>query len=80
VPAALAVEQILPILDDVRAVICDGRIPDLVDGEWVKRELGLEGEAIGRALNSLRHAEIAGLVRSVVAAKEYLKSAWRREG
>jgi poly(A) polymerase len=80
VPAALAVEQILPILDDVRAVICDGRIPDLVDGEWVKKELGLEGEAIGRALNSLRHAEIAGLVRSVVAAKEYLKSAWRREG
>ena len=39
-PADLAVEQILPILDDVRAVICDGRIPDLVDGEWIKEELG----------------------------------------
>jgi hypothetical protein len=78
--AHLAVEQILPILDDVRAVMCDGRIPDLVDGEWVKEELGLEGEAIGRALSSLRHAEIAGMVRSAEAAKEYLKNVWRREG
>lgn len=74
-PADLAVEQILPILDDVRAVICDGRIPDLVDGEWIKEELGLEGEAIGRALNSLRFAEISGQVRSVEAAKEFLKKA-----
>jgi poly(A) polymerase len=77
--AGLTVEQILPILDDVRAIICDGRIPDLVDGEWVKGELGLEGEAIGRALNSLRHAEIAGQVRSVEAAKEFLKSTVKRE-
>jgi poly(A) polymerase len=72
-PVALAVEAILPILDDVRAVIYIGRIPDLVDGEWIKKELGLEGEAVGRALNSLRHAEIAGRVRNVEAAKEYLK-------
>lgn len=79
-PAALAVEQILPILDDVREVICAGRIPDLVDGEWVKKELGLEGEAVGRALNSLRQAEIAGQVRSVEAAKEFLRSARKREG
>jgi hypothetical protein len=76
----LAVEQILPILDDVRAVICDGRIPDLVDGEWVKKELGLEGEAVGRVLSSLRQAEIAGQVRSVEAAKEFLRSARKREG
>jgi poly(A) polymerase len=79
-PAALAVEQILPILDDVRAVDDGGRIPDLVDGEWVRGELGLEGEAIGRALSSLRQAEIAGQVRSVEAAKEFLKRAWKREG
>lgn len=78
-PAGLAVEQILPILDDVRAVAGDGRIPDLVDGEWVRKELGLEGEAIGRALNSLRQAEIAGQVCSVEAAQEFLKSLGRRE-
>jgi poly(A) polymerase len=79
-PAGLAVEQILPILDDVRAVTCDGRIPDLVDGEWVRKELGLEGEAIGQALNSLRLAEIAGQVQSVEAAQEFLKSLGRTEG
>jgi poly(A) polymerase len=79
-PAALAVEQILPILDDVRAVDDGGRIPDLVDGEWVRGELGLEGEAIGRALSSLRQAEISGQVRSVEAAKEFLKRDWKREG
>lgn len=79
-PAAPAVEQILPILDDVRAVIGDGRIVDLVDGEWVTRELGLEGEAIGRALKALRQAEIAGQVRSAGEAKAFLRSAGKREG
>jgi poly(A) polymerase len=79
-PAVLAVERILPILDDVRAVIRDGRIPDLVDGEWVRKEIGLEGEEIGRALSSLRDAEIAGRVRGVEMAKEFLKGAVRREG
>ena len=79
-PAALAVEQILPILDDVRTVTFDGRIPNLVDGDWVRKELGLEGEAIGQALSALRHAEIAGQVCSVEAAQEFLKSLGRREG
>lgn len=78
-PPTLAAEQILPILDDVRAVIGDGRIVDLVDGEWVKEELGLEGEAIGRALSSLRRAEITGEVRSVEEAKAFLRSAGKRE-
>lgn len=80
VPAVLAVEQILPVLDDVRAVIRYGRIPDLVEGEWVRKELGLEGEEIGRALNSLRDAEIAGHVRCIETAKEFLKETVRREG
>lgn len=79
-PAARAVEKILPILDSLRAVMRDGRIPDLVDGEWVRKELGLEGAAIGRALNSLRHAEISGQVGSAEAAKEYLKSITINEG
>lgn len=79
-PPTLAVEQILPILDDVQAVIGDGRIPDLVDGDWVKEELGLEGEAIGRALSALRRAEITGQVRSAEEAREFLRSAGKREG
>jgi poly(A) polymerase len=79
-PAARAVEKILPILDALRAVMRNGRIPDLVDGDWVRKELGLEGEAIGRALNSLRQAEISGQVGSAEAAKEFLRSIAINEG
>jgi poly(A) polymerase len=79
-PAGRAVEKILPILDALRAVMRDGRVPDLVDGDWIREELGLEGGAVGRALNSLRRAEISGQVGTAEAAKEYLKSLTINDG
>lgn len=79
-PVELAVERILPLLDDVRATIQNGRIPDLVDGDWVRTELGLSGVAIGQVMQALRIAEIEGRVCSVESARAFLCNAGRREG
>ncbi len=72
-PPAKAVERVLPILDDFRAVAREGRVPDLVDGDWIRRELQLEGPAVGRALDGLRQEEIAGRVRTEEEGRGFLR-------
>jgi len=79
-PVDLAVGQVLPFLDDVRATLRDGRIPDLVDGDWVRNELGLSGMEIGKVLQSLRIAEIEGRVWIVETAREFLRNGGRLDG
>ncbi len=52
-----------------------GRIPDLVDGQWLRKTLGLqEGPAIGLALAALRREEIAGRVASRQEGEAFLVS------
>jgi poly(A) polymerase len=52
-----------------------GRIPDLVDGQWLRKTLGMqEGPAIGLALAALRREEIAGRVANRREAEAFLTS------
>jgi len=71
--------EIVPAIFDLFADVAntqqDGRIPDLVDGDWIRRELGWsEGPAIGKALSRLRRQEIEGRVKSLAEARKFLKS------
>ncbi|MFA5516585.1 MAG: hypothetical protein WDA20_09890 [Desulfuromonadales bacterium] len=75
--AALA--QMLPVLRAYRKHNANGRVPDLIDGIWLRENLGIgEGQAAGEALAAVRREEIAGRVRSVKNAKDFLLSR-RRE-
>jgi len=63
------------LLRDLATVMVDGRIPDLVDGRWLCRELGLSpGPEVGRALEILRQAEIEGTVATPEQARKLLIS------
>ncbi len=56
------------------------RIPPLVDGRWMREELGYpEGLGIGEALASLRAEEIAGRVRTTEEARDYLRRREKRD-
>ena len=73
-PAA-ALGRVLPLLRDYLEVAGEGgRIADLVDGHWLRENLGLEeGRGVGEALTALRREEIAGRVRTPEAAREFLR-------
>ncbi|MEZ4599177.1 MAG: hypothetical protein R2940_05255 [Syntrophotaleaceae bacterium] len=61
--------------EDLHACLVEGRIPDLVDGQWLQRHVGLEqGPEVGRALAALRHEEIAGRVNNRQEAELFLQS------
>jgi poly(A) polymerase len=61
------------LLRDLATVMVDGRVPDLVDGRWLCRELGLSpGPEVGRALEILRQAEIEGTVATPEQARKLL--------
>ena len=61
------------ILRAYRQQAIAGRIPDLVDGDWLQRHLGVgEGKETGRLLAALRREEIAGRVRSTAQASDFL--------
>ncbi|ALC16609.1 tRNA nucleotidyltransferase/poly(A) polymerase [Desulfuromonas soudanensis] len=63
------------LLRDLATVMVAGRIPDLVDGRWLCRELGLSpGPEVGRALGILRQAEIEGTVETPEQARNLLIS------
>jgi poly(A) polymerase len=63
------------LLKDLDAVIVEERIPDLVDGQWLCRELDLTpGPEVGRALEALRLAEIEGAVKTPDQARKFLIS------
>ena len=51
----------------------DGRIPDLVDGDWVRRHLHLsQGADIGNCLDLLRLEEISGRVNTAEEGRKFL--------
>ena len=53
----------------------DGRIPDLVDGDWVRRHLHLsQGADVGNCLVLLRREEIAGRVNTAEEGRKFLIS------
>jgi len=68
-----AVRNLLaPILDLVAELPDAKRVPPLVDGSWLKMELGVEGAELGAIHENLRHAEISGVVSNVDEARQYL--------
>jgi poly(A) polymerase len=70
---APAVLRLQPYLAAWRQEAPEGRIPDLVDGDWVREHLGLaEGPDIGAALAAVRDAELAGQVTSAEEARHFL--------
>jgi poly(A) polymerase len=70
-----AAAEVLPLLHDVIDCTRGGRIPDLIDGRWVRENLGLgEGPEVGSVLEMLRREEIAGRVKSAHEARKFLKS------
>jgi poly(A) polymerase len=64
---------LLPAVADLEAHSSDGRIPDLVNGEWLQQQLGLSGPQIGQALEALRQEEIAGRIADRTAAETFLR-------
>jgi poly(A) polymerase len=72
-PAGTAVARITPILNDFRTITQNGRIPDLVDGEWIKKEFGLNGPVVGKMLGELRKEEMADRVGNSDEAKKFLR-------
>lgn len=62
-------------LNDYHDHLRHGRIPDLVDGAWVRQHLGLsDGRRIGEALRNLRAAELSGQVKNPDGARKFLES------
>ncbi len=58
-----------------------GRIPDLVDGEWIRKQLGLPGgPTIGEILQRLRREEIAGRVQTREDAEKFARRAAEIKG
>lgn len=72
-PPAAAAARFLPVLRDYLSLARDGRIPDLVDGDWVRENLGIAaGPPLGAALAALRREEIGGRVRTPEEARSFL--------
>ncbi|MDX9710001.1 MAG: hypothetical protein RBT64_10660 [Trichloromonas sp.] len=62
-------------LTDYREHLRHGRIPDLVDGAWVRQHLVIsDGRRIGETLRKLRAAELSGHVKTPDEARKFLES------
>ncbi|SDM18833.1 poly(A) polymerase [Geoalkalibacter ferrihydriticus] len=58
----------------------DGRVPPLLGGDWVRRELHVSnGRTVGKLLDALTEAELNGSVTSPESAQEFLKSLSQKE-
>lgn len=68
-----------PFLHDFLRYSEDGRVPDLVDGRWMRQHLGITGPAIGEALVALRKEEAAGRVRNVAEGRKFLEFFVKKE-
>lgn len=67
-----------PLMNLVARLPDPGRVPPLVDGNWLKSEYGLEGVELGAALSEVRRAEIRGVVAGVEEARQYLARSLRK--
>ncbi len=58
-----------------RQLAVQGRVPDLVSGDWLRSNLGIaDGPQLGRLLDEVRQAERAGRVKTRVEGEKLLKS------
>lgn len=64
--------QLAPIMALLAELPEVKRLPPLVNGSWLKSELGAEGMELGAILAQLRLAEIDGVVNDAVDARRYL--------
>lgn len=67
-----------PLLNLVACLPEPGRVPPLIDGNWLRNEYGLEGVELGAALSEVRRAEIRGIVASAEEARQYLAGSLRK--
>ncbi len=71
----IVINRVLPVLHDHCRLAVAGRIPDLLDGGWLRQNLGIEeGRAAGTALAMVRREEIAGRVQNAAQAADFLRS------
>lgn len=58
-----------------RQLALQGRVPDLLSGDWVRTKLGIsDGPQLGQALEQLRQAEREGRVKTRAEGEKLLKS------
>lgn len=73
-PFEQTARQLWPFLDALDRHQIDGRVPPLVNGDWMRRYLHLQGPDIGRCLEQLRLQEIEGRIHSRAQAEFFLKT------
>ncbi|HKK00946.1 MAG TPA: hypothetical protein VJ955_02160, partial [Desulfuromonadales bacterium] len=72
-PAQMPRSHLAAALTALRRYCREGRIPDLVDGDWVRRNLLLSrGADVGKCLDFLRREEIAGRVKTAEEGRKFL--------
>lgn len=70
--------RLRPYLEAVAELGNPAQVPPLVAGEWLMRELAVTGAALGAALDTLRRAEIAGVVSNCEEARQFLRKDRRK--
>lgn len=79
-PDASTAQRLTRALSAWLSLNVDGRIPPLVEGTWLTRELGIsEGKQVGLLLGRLADAEARGLVDTPETARNFLKSLNKKE-
>jgi len=71
---------LLPVLRDLQQCRVQGRVPGLVTGRWLEKELQIKGQEVGNYLAALRKEEIAGRVLNSRQAEQFLLQLRNVEG
>ncbi len=74
IPFEDAAQHMYPFLDALDQHQIDGRVPALVNGDWIRRYMSVQGRDVGRCLERLRRQEIEGHIHNRTQAKAFLKS------
>ncbi len=75
------IDIILRVLGAWQEVTKEGRVPDMVDGEWIRKNLGIaSGPRVGELLEEVRREEIAGRVETPEDAYGFLERRAKKEG
>jgi poly(A) polymerase len=71
---------IVEVIQSWQSIQFNGRIPTLINGDWIRRELNIsEGLRIGQALKQLSELELRGEVATLEDAQKFLKSLLEKE-
>jgi poly(A) polymerase len=74
-------QRVVEVLRAYLELAEEGRIPDLVNGDWIRDRLGLsKGPLIGKILARLRREEIAGGVQTREDAEKFVRRAAEIKG